>query len=233
MGLSSRRFRFLGGTRPGRGRLPVLLVLLLTASTLMAASADNIADHLVISEVLASPGDGELPFIELYNPTDSSISFSACYLDSDQGEGSVYLDGQIDGYGFYLVSIPDDAGWPAGWPEPDLTSDLLSFGYPDGGFKLYLNGELIDACGWGSPSSGFYEYTPCASPAAGESLERKSGHTHGEDEGNGHDTEDNFFDFNGRDTPEPQNSDSPHEIPPASTDDTTMGWIKAMFGPDR
>ncbi len=232
MSLSSKRLRCFGRTRPGRGRLLVPLVLLFTASAGLAMPTDNTADHLVISEVLANPGEGELPFIELYNPTESAISFASCYLDSDQGDDSVYLDGQIDGYGFYLISIVDDAAWPEDWPEPDLISELLYFGYPDGGFKLYLNGELIDAMGWGSPTSGYYEGSSCGSPAEGESFERKSAYQHDENEGNGYDTDDNFYDFDSRDTPEPQNSDSPIEIPPASAGETTMGWIKALFGPD-
>ncbi len=232
MGLSSRRFSGSEYTRLSRGRLLVLFILFLAVSA-TAGTTNEIADHVVISEVLASPSAEEYPFIELYNPTGSVVSFSACYLDSDQGGDSVYLDGQIESFGFYLISIVDDAQWPDGWPEPDLSSDVLYFGDIDGGFKLYLDGELIDACGWGSPAAGFYEGSPCASPAEGESLERKSGHTHDDGEGNGHDTDDNFFDFNGRAVPEPQNSASAIEIPPASTDETTMGWIKALFGPER
>ncbi len=205
-------------------------VLVAVAAVLFAtpALADDIADHVVFSEVLARPTDGQAVFIELYNPTGRNVSLDAYFIRSDQEDEYPALSGTIPAYGFYLVatSVED---WPAGWPAPDLVAPILKLGNESGGVALIGGGETIDMLGWGiSPS--YYETTPCNAPGTGRSLERKSGSSHDDNEGNGYDTNNNIFDFYARGEPEPQDTDSDVEHPPSSADDITWGFLKELYG---
>ncbi|HUT99067.1 MAG TPA: lamin tail domain-containing protein [bacterium] len=193
------------------------------------ARADDIADHIVVSEVLILPAVGQAPFIELYNPTDQEISLDAYFLRSDLRDEYPALSGSIPADGFYLVSTSEE-GWPESWPVPDLVAPMLELGAVSGGVALIGGGETVDMLGWGI-SPRYYETTPCNAPDTGDSLERKSGSSHDDGDGNGYDTDNNIFDFHVRGEPEPQNTASDIERPPSSAGGVTWGFLKDLFGP--
>jgi hypothetical protein len=197
----------------------------------VSARADDIADHLVIAEVLPHPADGQAVFVELYNPTGQELILDGYYIRSDLEQEYPALSGSIPAYGFYLIATAEE-GWPQGWPYPDLTAPQLELDPYSGGVTLLDGSDTVDMLGWGI-SPDFYETTPCNVPNEGESFERKSGSTHDEGEGNGYDTDNNIFDFRDRSNPEPQNTYSDTERPPMSADEATWGFIKDLYGPQR
>jgi hypothetical protein len=205
-------------------------VLIAVVAVLFAAPAlaEDIADHVVVAEVLPQSADGQAVFIELYNPTGQNVSLDAYFLRSDLKEEYPALSGSIPAYGFYLVATSVD-GWPAGWPTPDLVAPALELGTESGGVALIGGGKTVDMLGWGV-SPNYYETTPCNAPGAGRSLERKSGSYHDDAEGNGYDTDNNIFDFHVRGEPEPQNTNSDIEIPPSSAGGITWGFLKELYG---
>ncbi|MCX7021194.1 MAG: lamin tail domain-containing protein, partial [bacterium] len=185
------------------------------------AWADDIADHVVVSEILPLPADGQAVFIELYNPTGRDISLDAYFLRSDFKDEYPALSGSIPAYGFYLVSTSEE-GWPVSWPTPDLVAPMLEFDPVSGGVALIGDGATVDMLGWGITPT-YYETTPCNTPDTSSSLERKSGLSHDDADGNGYDTDNNIFDFRVRGEPEPQNTNSDIERPPSSADGITWG----------
>jgi hypothetical protein len=216
------------GKRSFRGgvvRIAVAAALICVAP----AWADDIADHVVVSEALPVPASGQAVFVELYNPTDHDINLGAYFLRSDFRDDYPALSGTIPAYGFYLISTSED-GWPSGWPAPDLVAPTLELGTSSGGVALINGSNTLDMLGWGV-SPGYYETTPCNAPSSGQSFERKSGSSHDDRDGNGYDTDDNIFDFRIRTEPEPQNVYSDPERPPSSADGVTWGFVKDLFGP--
>jgi hypothetical protein len=211
-----------GGKRFGRA---LAFVLICAAS----APAGDIADHVVVAEVLPNPAEGQAVFVELYNPTGENVDLSGYFLRSDSKQEYPALSGSIPAYGFYLIATAEE-GWPEDWPAPDLATTELELDPHSGGVALLEGVETLDMLGWGF-SPGFYETTPCNTPSEGESFERKSGRTHDDGEGNGYDTDNNIFDFRIRSYPEPQNNYSDTERPPSSADETTWGFIKDLYGP--
>jgi hypothetical protein len=212
-------------------RLSARGVFLAAAVVLLVGApawAEDIADHVVVSEVLPLPAEGQAVFIELYNPTGRDVDLDSYFLRSDIKQEYPALSGTIPAHGFYLVSISEE-DWPADWPAPDLVAPVLELGTNSGGVALIEGGQTVDMLGWGV-SPEYYETTPCNAPGAGESFERKSGSSHDEDEGNGYDTDNNIFDFHVRGGPQPQNTYSEIEIPPSSADDITWGFLKDLYG---
>ena len=213
-----------------RANVPVRIIgLAALLCSFSVVFADSIADYVVISEVLPDPLEDQVCFIELYNPTSDDIDLDG-YLIKTAGTGPVpYLDGDIPAYGFYLIAL-SDTDWPTNWSPPDLFFSELELDTLSGGIILCDTYEIIDTVGWGVPVSDYYEGTPCNTPPRGNSLERKSGSYHDEDEGNGLDTQNNLFDLHVRSDPEPQNTESPSEQPPYSADGQSWSYIKSLFG---
>ncbi len=210
-------------------RLTQALVAVLLC--VVSARAGDIADHVVIAEVLPHPADDQAVFVELYNPTGQELSLDGYYLSSDLEQDYLALPGSIPAYGFYLISTAEE-GWPDGWADPDLTAPQLELDPYSSGVALLNGSDTVDMLGWGV-SPGYYETTPCNIPNQGESFERKSGSSHNDADGNGYDTDNNIFDFRVRSDPEPQNTYSDTERPPMSADDATWGFIKDLYGPQR
>ncbi|MCK4594263.1 lamin tail domain-containing protein [bacterium] len=197
----------------------------------VSAQAADIADHVVIAEVLPHPADGQAVFVELYNPTNEELTLDDYYLRSNLEHDYPALSGSIPAYGFYLIATAEE-DWPDGWADPDLTAPQLELDPYSGGVALLDGSDTLDMLGWGV-SPYFYETTPCNIPNQGESFERKSGSSHDDGEGNGYDTDNNIFDFHVRSDPEPQNTYSDTERPPMSADEATWGFIKDLYGPQR
>lgn len=175
------------------------------------------AGHLVISEVQIAGATANDEFIELYNPTATSIDLEALplYLHIRNSTGTNYkktlsfIKKIIPAKGFFLIAHTGFASAVA----PDATYQSTSGNLVSNG-AVYISTsatkdtEVIDMAGWASAPQGGCENT-CASPtndlAPLNSLTRKPG---GE-EGNGQDTDNNENDFLPAGLSHPQNSLSP------------------------
>ena len=214
-------------------RLYLLIGLALTAA-LAAATGE---EAITIAEVLPGPTSETAPaFVELYNASGTNVSLDSWRLKVYTANGveqAILPTGSvIPARGFFLI------GWAAdrdAWSNDSIKPDV----YVDIGHRLARgrgavvlarsNNAVRDTLGWGDVTTPYFEGTASAAPAAGSSLERKSGANHDESHGNGYDTDNNFNDFRLRPTPQPQNTSSPREYPAANTEDNAWGRIKAMY----
>jgi len=175
----------------------------------------TIADHLVISEVYYdSLNETCSEFIELYNPKNEDINISGWKIatSTSENDATIPTNSSIKSYGFYLIA--DDC-WYTGkdnsiWPEANY-NEIITLGNDNGWVALKDNlGATVDTVGWGSATN--YEGNQTVDVNEGKSLERKLGSLN-PTAGNGRDSNNNLEDFIQRDSPEPQNSNSPAEIP--------------------
>lgn len=192
----------------------------------------GIATHIVISEVQIS-GDGgsaaDDEFVELYNPTNSTVVMSGWRLRRKNSAGTeanlvLTLSGTVPARGYFLIghgtgyngSTALDVVYSA--PSNALLNNYTVLLYSDAGITL------VDKVAFGTGTDP--EGTVFSSnPSANNSIERKANSSStessmgsgGADEfqGNGEDTENNSADFVARTTSNPQNSSS--AIEPAST----------------
>jgi beta-lactamase superfamily II metal-dependent hydrolase len=210
----------------------------------------TVATHVVISEVLYDDdGTNDQQFIELYNPTSSPVDISGWTIEEWEGSTAIVLDHTkvipsspaqiIDPYGYYLLA---QFGTADGTLNGDITT---AWGYtiqadagatgakvvmswvqanevgPDAIMLKDDTGAYVDAVEYGT-AVGSYGWAddPNTVDVVEASLERMSGTTHNEAQGNGQDTDDNSVDFRVREFavngqyPQPQNSDSTTETPP-------------------
>lgn len=192
-----------------------------------------VANHVVISEVqiTAGPGQTNQDFIELYNPTNSSIDLNGYRLVKRSGNASNDTNIKswtsatiIQSHGFYLWASSSDSSFPSSIGADTFTSPTLaddnSIALRQGAIDI---GTLIDVLSWndGSTLAEGDEFDP--DPGANQSMERKALPTStattmaigGADElkGNGFDANNNATDFVLRLLSQPQNSSSPTETP--------------------
>lgn len=180
-----------------------------------------IANHVVISEV-RSDGSGNNEFVELYNPTASSVVMTGWRLTRKNSAGTqanlvATLNGTIPAYGYFLIghgtgysgSIALDVAYSA--PSNALTNNYTILLYSDAGVSL------VDKVGYGTASD--FDGTPAPNPATTESIERKAfyfslafdmNESHA-NFGSSYDSGNNGNDFVLRITPNPQNSSSTPE----------------------
>ncbi|MBI3046029.1 MAG: lamin tail domain-containing protein [Candidatus Harrisonbacteria bacterium] len=212
-----------------------------TSSTPTPSVSDG-TSHLVISEVQITGGTGQTTndFIELYNPTDSSINLNGYRLvkrtktgTTDTSIKSWTSDAFVPAKGFYLwansnyvsIAVTPDATTTATIADDNAVA--LRQGAID-------TGTIIDSVGWGEAQNVFLEGTVFASnPGANQSLERKaysggcvSASGSGEYLGNGCDTNSNSSDFEIRATSNPQNS---HSFPEPRNAPTAIQTLNASF----
>jgi len=205
--------------------LPISLVLM----TVMRMPLDPIpANHVVISEVLVSPSSTQDYFVELYNPTGTAKTLSLFQLQTPLISLLIPDGTAIEPYSFLLLGQVSD-NWPSAWVQPDLWYEDMGIRVNSGVRLVNTQNQAVDTVGWGAAPLGFYETTPVTSPNTGQSLERKSGLVHNENEGNGRDTDNNSLDIIKRDIPQPQNTDSPPERPAAGAESAGWGMIKAIY----
>jgi hypothetical protein len=164
-----------------------------------------IADHLVISEFLvdSSISESAYEFVELYNPTNSSVNvtgWNIAYKSSNGISWSKVADikGFIQPYGFFLI----------GGDSVNSTPDVIdtSLGFAKKGGHIFLRNAtnyIIDKVGYGNAINP--EGNACSSPGTDKSMERKPGYLNST-AGNGWDSDDNLEDFILRNETEPQNS---------------------------
>jgi len=195
--------------------------------------------HLVISEVYPSLSNPNSVFIELYNPLQYKVDISKftikTYTSSKTKSTYTIPDGAyIPAHGFYLImfKVNDQRyTWPNNWPQPDLIIEGTMNHNSDGIILSDKTNNIVDVVGWGNAiPSNFYEECPIDTAKPSQSMERKSGPTHKEKDGNAWDTDNNYEDFIYRDIPEPQNTKSPTEDPKGQVNEDSIGIIKAFFG---
>ncbi len=194
----------------------------------------SIADYVVISEVQTRGGVAADEFVELYNPTDSSINLQTypIYLHIRNSAGTdgnktiTWTNSTIPAYGYFLIASAQSYD---GTVAADATYTTASGNTLVADGCVYISNtstndtsQAIDLLGWGTQPSPGYEDTAFNSgssyqPAAHASIERKSGETHSETQGNGYDTDDNSADWRTRSAADPQNSSSATEDPPGGS----------------
>ncbi|MGE5041909.1 MAG: lamin tail domain-containing protein [Candidatus Levyibacteriota bacterium] len=190
------------------------------------------ASHVVISEVQISGKTATDEFIEIYNPTSSSINLGGWKLKHAIPSGTVSglvanISGTIASHGYFLVSSPNYSGNVL----PDQLYSSSGYSITDNNtILLFDNNEvLIDKVGMGTATDKEGEGS-APNPSNGMSIERKSffssdleSMVHGgidEFSGNGEDTDNNVEDFILRGASEPQNSLSikePWDLTPTPT----------------
>ena len=206
------------------------IIFVITAPNAKAATAT----HLVISEIQLAGSVAADDFIEIYNPTSSSISLNGYRLGKRSNTGATDSGiivfkptDSISSHGYFLwcnntnlsSSLNCDASSAA------TIANNNSIGLRNGPANT---GTVVDAVTFGTVTNALGEGTPI-SPAltSSNSAERKANSNSdspkmalgGTDEslGNGEDTDNNANDFVLRNTPQPQNSFSSFEPVPNAT----------------
>lgn len=200
----------------------------------------KIADYVVISEVqadsIAGAGGTKDDWVELYNPTDSPIDLATAGYRIEQtkaapnpgivmrignaDDGSYPGGTTIPAHGYYLI-VRDDCEDQDLLNMADAIGTRPEFTWTNSGYTVYLgtgaidsddDPDIVDKVGWGSAT--YYEGSPAPTIPDGGSIERKSGETHSETQGNGYDTDTNSTDWRTRSADDPQNHSSSSEDPP-------------------
>ncbi len=99
-----------------------LLVQPIVSLNIPAAFAATVTDRVVINEIQANPLPGEKEWVELYNPTTSTVSLAGWVLTYNNG-GAIYpitSVSEIAAGGFAVVEAPDSVSYL------DNTSDSLT-----------------------------------------------------------------------------------------------------------
>ncbi|ACL75905.1 lamin tail domain-containing protein [Ruminiclostridium cellulolyticum] len=201
----------------------IILIIIITSYTPQGSMTANAAtaNHLVISEVYGGGGNSgakyKNDFIEIYNPTNSTINLSNWSVQYASSTGSfnniTRLSGSIGPHKFYLVKESGGTGGSISLPTADATG-TINLSATSGKVALAnttisVSGAndpaVIDFVGYGSAND--YETTPVPALSNIESGERKdnNGGTV-ESQGNGWDTDNNYADFVKTDNVNPQNS---------------------------
>ena len=184
-------------------------------------------NHPVISEIQINGATALQDFIELYNPTSSSIPIAGWKLRkriSSGSEDSVAVIGtgkSIPAHGFFLWAN-SESGFSTSIGADEATTQNISEN--NRAALLMPDDTLVDQVAWGNGTDQFVEGTPIDNGSdQNKSMERKAyssstitsmttGGTH-ETKGNGFDSDNNSTDFILRPTSQPQNSLSPTETP--------------------
>jgi hypothetical protein len=210
--------------------LPILffIILICLFVTFQRETVRNVsaalASHVVISEIqVGGTGNADDEFIELYNPTDSTVNLSDWRITRKTSGGSQStlvnsMVGTIAPHKYFLVAHPEFNGGLTIDQEYSATSSGLAANntvllYSDAGVTI------VDKVGMGSATD--VEASASANPIIDGSIERKALASStietmgngGSDEtaGNGEDTDNNFNDFLVQTASNPQNSSSPSE----------------------
>ncbi|MBI4080865.1 MAG: lamin tail domain-containing protein [Candidatus Levybacteria bacterium] len=185
----------------------------------------GIATHVVISEVQINGTNANQDFVELYNPTGSSIIITGWKLRVRNSAGTedslaVLPTASISAHGFYLWSN-NQSGFNTSIGADTSNTNNIS---PNNSIALLTNlDSIVDQVAWGSSTNPFIEGSAVTLDfTSGGSIERKAlsssdatSMTSGADvsKGNGFDSDNNATDFILRTTAQPQNSTSGTEQP--------------------
>ncbi|MBI4129734.1 lamin tail domain-containing protein, partial [Candidatus Roizmanbacteria bacterium] len=222
-----------------RNILPIIIACILLIGFLLPRHNTSpvsavTADHVVISEVQIAGGTSSDEFVELYNPTNSSIDMTGWTLyrkTTSAASAEIAIatpSGSIAAHGFHLIAHQDfDGGVTANtsYTGQNIASNN-SVILRDAG------SQLMDLVGMGTSETS--ETTPVLNPIDNRSIERKALSTSTEPDmapggahatfGNGEDTDNNVNDFVRHVSPnvsDPQNASSPTETPAEVTPSVT------------
>lgn len=185
-----------------------------------------VGTHVVISEVYGGGGNSgssyKNDYIELYNPTDSSISLSGWSIQYASSTGTfssiTNLTGSIGSHQYYLIKEASGGGGTVDLPTADITG-TINLSASSGKVALAnvtsavtgsSSSNVVDFVGFGSANDS--ETTPVGTLSATTSIERKDNNGGSvQDQGNGWDTNNNANDFVITSSLAPQNSSSTAE----------------------
>ena len=182
-----------------------LLAIAATASALLLSPAATFAatDHVVISQVQISGSVADDEFVELYNPTDTTVDLTGWDLKrkTESGETESSLDTNIDlsipPHSYLLIAPAQYTGSVAKDAEYSTLSRIAA----NNTVLLYDNeSNLVDKVGFGTATDK--EVAAVENPSASGSVQRKLDETNG----NGQDTDNNFDDFVLLENSDPHNS---------------------------
>ena len=195
--------------------------------------------HVVISEIYGGGGNSgssyKNDFIELYNPTSSSVSLSGWSVQYASSTGTfnsiTNLTGSIGAHQYYLIKEASGGGGTVDLPTANVTG-TINLSASSGKVALAkvttavsgsTNSNVVDFVGFGSANDA--ETTPIGILSATTSAERKdnNGGT-AQGQGNGWDTNNNANDMVITSSLVPQNSSSVAEpTTQTGTDNDHMG----------
>jgi hypothetical protein len=181
------------------------------------SSLAALTDHLVISEMQIAGTLTTDDFIELYNPTASSISLEGFRLVKRSSTGatdtSIVAFGSTESVAAHSYYLWCNTGLSASITCDKVTTATVAFNNSVAIRNGPLDtGAIVDAVTLGVVANPLGEGTPIPSgPILNSSIERKPGASDPTG-GNGTDTDNNSADFDLRALSEPQNSLSPTEV---------------------
>lgn len=198
------------------------------------------ATHVVISEIYGGGGNSGATyandFIEIYNPTDYSVSLTGWSVQYASSTGSftsiTNLSGNIGSHKYLLIKEASGGYSAASLPTPDITG-TINLSASSGKVALAkvttsvsgpTDSNVVDFVGFGSANT--YETSPVGALSNTTSAERKDnngGTVAGQ--GNGWDTNNNASDLYITSSINPQNSASaaePSTTPPPTGDDDNI-----------
>ncbi|MEH7418730.1 DNA/RNA non-specific endonuclease [Neobacillus drentensis] len=195
-----------------------------------------VGTHVVISEIYGGGGNSgssyKNDYIELYNPTSSSISLSGWSVQYASSTGTfnsiTNLTGSIGAHQYYLIKEASGGGGTVDLPTADVTG-TINLSASSGKVALAkvttavsgsTNSNVVDFVGFGSANDS--ETTPIGTLSAATSAERKDNNGgSAQSQGNGWDTNNNANDLVITSSLVPQNSSSAAE--PATQTGTDPG----------
>ncbi len=155
----------------------LLIVFALLTSLFVAKNVFAETNHVVISQIQIGGSSATDEFIELYNPTESTVSLAGWRLTRKTSSGSqtnlvANISGQVSPHGFFLIAHPDYDGLVASDIVYSATSSSVAANntvllYKDAGVNL------VDKVGFGTATDNEGSSFP-TSPAANQSLHRKN-----------------------------------------------------------
>lgn len=161
-------------------------------------------DHVVISEIQISGATATDEFVELYNPTETSISLTHFKLQKLTATGNAsnlltdFPEISIAPHSYLLIAHP--TGYSSS-TIPDLRYSTTSSIAKDNSVVLFdTGGAIIDLVGFGTATQ--IETQTAQNPIDHQSLERLPGN----ENGNGADTDNNAVDFSIRTIADPTSS---------------------------
>ncbi|MDF2649329.1 MAG: 5-nucleotidase [Paenibacillus sp.] len=191
----------------------------LSSAPVAQAATDN--SKVVISQIYGGGGNSgatyRYDFIELYNPTNQSISLNDWSVQYTSASGTSYqvtkLTGSIDAKGYYLVQQAKGNGGTLDLPTPDAIG-ILALSGTAGKVALVSNfdpidpttgkndADIVDFVGFGTTANQS-ETAPTTAPSNTTSVIRKEITSGSGDRGK--DTDNNSQDFEAK-IPSPRNS---------------------------